>query len=54
VQWSNCCTQSNGAVPPSGSITGSTIIGTSFLRPVQPLLSTPHTQLPCSCTGPRT
>jgi hypothetical protein len=31
VQWSNCCTQSNGAVPPSGSITGSTIVGTSFV-----------------------
>jgi uncharacterized repeat protein (TIGR01451 family) len=41
VQWSNCCTQSNGTVAPSGSITGSTIIGTSFVstHPVDPASS---------------
>jgi len=31
VQWSNCCTQSNGSVAPSGKITNSTIIGTNYL-----------------------
>jgi uncharacterized repeat protein (TIGR01451 family) len=38
VQWSNCCTQSNGSVAPSGKITNSTIIGTNFLStgPVDP------------------
>jgi hypothetical protein len=38
VQWSKCCTQSNNTVAPSGSITGSTIAGTSFVstHPVDP------------------
>ena len=31
VQWSNCCSQSSSSGPPSGSITGSTIIGTNYL-----------------------
>jgi uncharacterized repeat protein (TIGR01451 family) len=30
VQWSKCCTQSDNSVAPTGSITGSTIIGTSY------------------------
>ena len=41
VQWSNCCTQSNGSVAPSGKITNSTIVGTNFLStgPVDPTTS---------------
>ncbi len=53
VNYTNTSTNSSPPVGASGTMTGSTIIGSVPARPVQRILQATY-RLPCCCSGPTT